>query len=82
MHFLFEPADRAGAKLDPLREAKIRLHLVNHRATETREATDLRQAQNPKRLACAPQLFGVGADPVDHPRRGPVDSYCDMIERC
>jgi len=53
MHFLFEPADRAGAKLDPLREAKIRLHLVNHRATETREATDLRQTQNPKRLATA-----------------------------
>jgi len=23
---------------------------------------------------CAPQLFGVGADPVDHPRRGPMDS--------
>jgi hypothetical protein len=25
-------------------------------------------------VACAPQLFGVGADQVDHPRRGPVDS--------
>jgi hypothetical protein len=23
---------------------------------------------------CAPQLFGAGADQVDHPRRGPVDS--------
>jgi hypothetical protein len=25
-------------------------------------------------MPCAPQLFGVGADQLDHPRRGPVDS--------
>ncbi len=31
------------------------------------------QARHCVRAPCAPQLFGVGADPVDHPKRGPVD---------
>jgi hypothetical protein len=46
------------------------------RASEFPERTEkaLRASAADAADRCAPQLFGVGADPVDHPRRGPVDS--------